>query len=255
MEMSAAQATSVVASPAFMSVEEIRELERVVDEHRARCGTEWRWAEDGRWHVVYLHTDGVLRECLPHLADRALAVARATDAAQGWGLLPPHVDAHVRVAEYHEMKAGGCLGDPHHFDQGSLVTVDVMLARPGEDFDGGALSTLQPAGGVAAHAFERQGDALVFVAHKKHHVTPVTRGTRRVFVVEVWDGVERTCAHRCERPRGACDATVEKLRQRDEEDFADALFASVGDDVLSAVREAAETEAREEAAAARACPQ
>ena len=48
MEMSAAQATSVVASPAFMSVEEIRELERVVDEHRARCGTEWRWAEDGR---------------------------------------------------------------------------------------------------------------------------------------------------------------------------------------------------------------
>ena len=42
-----------------------------------------------------------------------------------------------RTVEYHEVTAGGALPDPGHFDGGSLVTVDVMLRRPGVDFEGG----------------------------------------------------------------------------------------------------------------------
>ncbi|CAD7928677.1 unnamed protein product [Amoebophrya sp. A25] len=44
----------------------------------------------------------------------------------------------------------------------------------------------------------RRGDALLFVSHKYHCVQPVTRGTRRVLVLEFWRWPERRCGHRCE---------------------------------------------------------
>ena len=51
-----------------------------------------------------------------------------------------------------------------HYDQGSVLTVDIMLADTAE-FEGGRLSTLEADGECKHHAFE-QGDALVFVSHK-----------------------------------------------------------------------------------------
>ena len=73
----------------------------------------------------------------------------------------------------------------------------------GGDFGGGAFCTTEADGSVTAHRFER-GDALVFVSHKCHHVAPVTRGERRVLIVELWEGVERHCPHRCLTPAGPC---------------------------------------------------
>jgi predicted 2-oxoglutarate/Fe(II)-dependent dioxygenase YbiX len=32
------------------------------------------------------------------------------------------------------------------------------------------------------------GDAVCFVSHKFHNVLPVTRGTRRSMVIELWQG-------------------------------------------------------------------
>jgi hypothetical protein len=51
-----------------------------------------------------------------------------------------------------------------HYDQGSVLTVDIMLADP-SGFEGGQLSTLEVDGECRQHRFE-QGDALVFVSHK-----------------------------------------------------------------------------------------
>ena len=51
-----------------------------------------------------------------------------------------------------------------HYDQGSVLTVDIMLADP-SGFEGGQLSTLEVDGECKQHRFE-QGDALVFVSHK-----------------------------------------------------------------------------------------
>ena len=44
----------------------------------------------------------------------------------------------MRCAELHDVRAGGALRDPGHFDGGSVVTVDVMLS---DDFEGGEFLT------------------------------------------------------------------------------------------------------------------
>jgi len=104
--------------------------------------------------------------------------------------------------------AGGALADPEHYDHGSLLTLDIMLADGAAgDFVGGAFMAATTA--AAAPVFERQEfgcrDALLFVSHKKHMVQPVTAGVRRVLIIEVWQGAERCCGHRCTRHAGVCE--------------------------------------------------
>lgn len=78
-----------------------------------------------------------------------------------------------------------------------------MLANEKVDFEGGAFQTLEADGNLLVHEFE-QGDATVFVSHKYHCVAPVTSGTRRVCVFELWQGDERRCGHRCKKHFGVC---------------------------------------------------
>ena len=87
-----------------------------------------------------------------------------------------------------------------------MVTIDVMLSTHG-DFEGGEFQTLEADGSMRSYDFE-QGDALVFVSHKPHCVQPVLRGRRIVLVMELWEGIERTCAHRCEKHWSECDHTA-----------------------------------------------
>ena len=75
-------------------------------------------------------------------------------------------------------------------------------------FEGGALSTLGLDGKLHAAAPFELGDATVFVSHKYHCVTPVTKGKRQVLVCEIWHGRERECAHRCEQHDGECPITL-----------------------------------------------
>ena len=78
--------------------------------------------------------------------------------------------------------------------------MDVMLQEADE---GGELVV----NGRAVPRF-KAGDAAVFVSAAVHGVRPVTRGRRRVLVVELWDGPERRCGHRCERTEGEDCADV-----------------------------------------------
>ena len=89
-----------------------------------------------------------------------------------------------------------------HYDAGSLLTLDLMLSHTTE-FTGGCFTTPQVDGSLRHHRLER-GDAVLFVSHKYHHVTPVESGKRTVLVLEVWRGPARTCPHRCPNPEGAC---------------------------------------------------
>mmetsp|Transcript_3301 Transcript_3301/g.7385 ORF Transcript_3301/g.7385 Transcript_3301/m.7385 type:complete len:88 (-) Transcript_3301:296-559(-) len=70
-----------------------------------------------------------------------------------------------------------------------------MLSEAGE-FDGGQLQTVEAGGAVRAHALGC-GDALIFLSHKQHFVAPVEAGRRHVLIIELWEGEERTCQHRC----------------------------------------------------------
>ena len=77
--------------------------------------------------------------------------------------------------EVHEYGPGGKLNADRHYDAGSLITLDLMLAAPGRDFTGGDLVTPEVDGTLAAPTFE-EGDAVLFVSHKLHNVLPVTSG-------------------------------------------------------------------------------
>jgi hypothetical protein len=210
----------------------------------------------GTWEVKYLHTNGYFAHALPDIADKLIAAAVSADRAQGWGLLQHDVDGsltgsvnrkssllvpledmRVRCAEYHRMERGGSLADPGHFDQGSLITVDVMLEQPGDSFQGGAFRTRDLSGPVDAPAFN-QGDALVFVSHKAHHVAPVVGGTRRVLVVELWRGPACTCPHRCQRSNGECTLTTASQASQEKQDFEDAYFSAMDLGLVKAAMEA-----------------
>ena len=64
------------------------------------------------------------------------------------------------------------------------------------------------------HAFER-GDALIFPSYKYHGVSRVESGRRRVLVLELWNGEERFCNHRCTVARGDCELLQVGVAERE----------------------------------------
>ena len=154
----------------------------------------------------YLHTGGAFARALPQLRAKLLAAAAKVDEEQGWGLVSAAgARARPRCVEYHRVGPRGALPFARHHDAGSLVTLDVMLADPrAGEFEGSAFQTLEADGALRSYPEFARGDCLVFVSHKPHCVAPVTRGERRVLVMELWEGEERACAHRCDRHWGEC---------------------------------------------------
>ena len=78
------------------------------------------------------------------------------------------------------------MADPGHRDQGSLITLSVLLSDPSE-YQGGVLTT---AGG-RRHELAR-GDGLCFVSEQRHNVSTIETGVRRSFVLEIWGGPPNT---------------------------------------------------------------
>ncbi|CAK0824401.1 unnamed protein product, partial [Prorocentrum cordatum] len=199
MDPSDAQATKAVLVEGFLGPADLEAIESLA--HRAEgLGREVREVRSAplsdSWEVLFLQAGGLFEAEAPGLARRLASLARAACRAHGW--VEDADDMRLRVVEYHRQRAPGPgLPDSHHYDLDSLVTVDVMLSAPGADFRGGALSTLEPGGRPLVHEL-RQGDALVFAAHKFHSVGPVLAGCRRVLVAEFWRGALRRCPHRCQ---------------------------------------------------------
>lgn len=201
-----AQLLRVAHLPKFLSEAEQAELRAAALEVRAQtmpasAHTAGIRREDG-WHTTFFNQR--LEELLPDLHARVREAMLRVDR-QHWGIVDraPRHSLNNRVAELHTVTAGGGIHRDDHWDYGSLLTLDMMLSDPAADFEGGQLQSLEPDGTLTRQRFER-GDAVVFPSHKFHSVTPVTAGTRRVFVVELWDGLPRRCAQRCTDPWGAC---------------------------------------------------
>jgi len=74
--------------------------------------------------------------------------------------------------------------------------MDLMIGEPGVDFEGGIFITPNADGSSTPHPV-LQGDALLLLSHKFHNVEPVMHGSRTVLVLELWEGVEKECSHRC----------------------------------------------------------
>jgi predicted 2-oxoglutarate/Fe(II)-dependent dioxygenase YbiX len=92
----------------------------------------------------------------------------------------------VRVVEHWQYEIGGGLTDPKHYDENSVLTLVTLLSDE-KDLTGGVFRTLEADGTHLEHPMKR-GDAICFVSHKYHNVTPVTRGSRTSLVIELWQG-------------------------------------------------------------------
>lgn len=201
-----AQKTNVARIPKFLSNDDIKAIHAtalaVGDETTTHDLHRRQGAPEGTWHTVFLNHR--LGELLPDLHERMMDAAKEADK-NNWMLLDDERhDINLRVAEYHRVSPGGGIPMKKHHDYGSLLTMDLMLSDgDGADFDGGNFQTLEPDGTLASHRFER-GDLLIFQSHKYHCVSPVTAGRRSVLVCEVWEGLPRRCAKRCNEPWGAC---------------------------------------------------
>ena len=131
------------------------------------------WGQpNGTWRVTFLNSGGAFERELPDLYARIRAAALAVDR-EHWNLTHSVQPINYRVAEYHTMRAmidgaptRGGLHTRRHMDQGSLITIDVLLTPPSQ-IEGGALQTLEPTDKLESHQWE-QGDALVFLSHKYH---------------------------------------------------------------------------------------
>ena len=203
----AAQATAAKIFRQALTHDEVSALRKfsveVRDEKNATATVS---ADHGGRRTTYLNSSP--SACTDPLILKLRRIMEAADEASSWNLLSE--PCNIRCIEFHECTAAGDgtsgveTGAPgrEHYDAGSLITLDLMLSES-ESFDGGTFGTLEADGTMATHALSR-GDAVVFVSHKYHTVSPVTRGTREVLVMELWRGPVRHCPHRCLKPEGEC---------------------------------------------------
>lgn len=205
-----AQRTQAVRVRRLLGEDDIAALHRigaaVAQERPASTIDRSAWGQpNGTWTVTFLNAGGALEEQLPELYARIRRAALDVDR-RNWNVTAAVEHVNYRVAEYHTMRShlggkptGGGLLTKRHVDQGSLLTIDILLTDPAE-IDGGVLQTLEADGTLLSHEWER-GDALVFLSHKYHCVSQLTRGTRQVVVCELWQGTENYQPSRDEKER------------------------------------------------------
>ncbi|KAH8098908.1 hypothetical protein JL720_1878 [Aureococcus anophagefferens] len=197
-----AQRSRVVSAPGALSAAALAKIEAWHRDHERSLGSTGRTESNGSaaFKTGAWETTAVLR---------ADAATQQPLLAQNGGPIDAG-ELQPRTIERHTVRPGGSLPYPEHHDAGSVYTIDVLLVDP-DEFGGGDFSTLEADGTMREHRFGAAGDAFVFQSHKYHCVAPVTRGERRVLVVEFWIGEARTCAHRCEHHFAPCDYTATVL--------------------------------------------
>ena len=143
----------------------------------------------GGSHVaLFLHRDHHFTTACPTLADKLVLAMRT----QPNMYFSPQIPLHVRVVELHSYTRGDGLMVEGHRDQGSIVTMSILLSET-SGFEGGSFTTCKR-GGMAAHGDGGThvthrvacGDAIVFHSEKMHNVTPMTSGVRHALVLELW---------------------------------------------------------------------
>ena len=193
---------NVVRTKQFLSLDEIEEIKNAAQAMSKRNPVP-------KWDTVYLQNQHYFQHNHQKIYEKIKALVRDVDR-QHWGLLHAldktiGIGVNARCIEFHEYALNARRICGPHVDTGSLFTVDIMLSCTTE-FEGAVFTTDRiPEEAVDAnarlphthrHCFE-QGDAIVFLSHKLHSVTPIKSGIRRVFVLEFWEGSECNGSHRC----------------------------------------------------------
>lgn len=138
--------------------------------------------------VVYLHRGGYFAREWAALLARLVAAMRSADLEDGRArAAEPPLELAVRCVELHTYRVGGALLDADHRDNGSTITISVLLSDS-ERVDGGKFVTwaYDERGARAVPHDIRRGDAIILNSEKLHNVSPVTRGLRKALVLELW---------------------------------------------------------------------
>lgn len=199
--------TSVVRTKQFLSLDEIIEIKGAALEMACMYPVP-------KWETIYLQNQSYFQTHHPKIYTRIKTLVHDIDA-EHWGLLDAlektvGIGVNARCIEFHEYGLNARRICGLHVDTGSLFTVDIMLSDTSE-FEGAKFITDQlpssdedvdPKVMLPHNQLNRfqQGDALVFLSHKRHSLTPIKSGTRQVLVLEFWEGSECTGSHRCMNP-------------------------------------------------------
>jgi hypothetical protein len=129
----------------------------------------------------FLHRDNDFS--ISHASLSAKLIHAMQSQPGDWGPDAHGIDLNIRCIEYHTYTRGGGLVAPGHCDNGSVLTLSVMLSDP-HDVGGGHFVTFTD-GEPVAHKLSR-GDAILFRSEKHHNVTTVQTGVRQSLVLELW---------------------------------------------------------------------
>jgi hypothetical protein len=202
VDVSLARRTSVVRARALLTAADIAAIEatrtcilatETVLENNAQNVThqnkECLFLNNAPDRVFCTKAPHVLAKIL-RFADSAWKEQRWSDADVGGPLhaIRGGVEGlSIRVIEYWRYQPGGGLTDLLHYDTDSVLTIVAQLSTPDEEYEGGVFRTHEMSGEQLEHPMEL-GDVVCLVSHKYHNVTSVTRGRRRVLVMELWQG-------------------------------------------------------------------
>ena len=241
-----AQHTNVYKISNFLTYDEIEKIKQAIRKWQnerkigivERNNKEQRSTfKDAVWRTSFLHTNNQFKKFFPEIHARIIDQIIITDKKH-WKLIHHRQNKNenennndntlknrvehlnLRTIESHEYTNGGQLQRNKHYDAGSIVTIDIMLNDSNNEFQGGELSFPQffdqeldepntsRTNNVDIIKLEK-GDMALFLSHKYHNVLPIRSGKRHVLVMELWNGPEKTCPHRCETV-GKCTHTLNR---------------------------------------------
>ena len=186
-----ASCETYVVLPGLLNDADIASVERATEEQPDQPQTLYGEAHSAQ----FLHRAGYFERREPALFGKLMAAMRlppdwpsasetANNVLQSAGGGCPPSGLSVRCIEAHTYTCGGGLLEQGHIDQGSSLSLSVVLTEPTE---GGHFVTTGADGTAVTHALSR-GDGVLFRSDTIHNVTTVTAGVRRALVIELWNG-------------------------------------------------------------------
>ncbi|CAE8597662.1 unnamed protein product [Polarella glacialis] len=193
----------------FLDLDEAALLHRLVHHPLA-----WE-VKDRHSSLAFKHNvrrvEAVLRESARRLYAKLLCTAWAVDHRLWRSMRPEeYVLPQIEYIEYDVEKIGGEGGIGKHTDNGSLVSMVVLISDPA-DFEGGLNSFSGP---PQRRVPLKPGDAVFFYGDKcEHWITPVTSGRRVILQMELQQSPQRLAKEQEEQRKAAGSRGGEKSRR------------------------------------------
>ena len=154
---------------------------------------------EGGHRVTFVHDDLSAVSTSSDILQALQQLALLADKEAGWNLTSNGIGdrLQIRCAEAIEYSEADTQTTEYaerlswHNDGETLITLAVPLSVLGSEFEGGEVEVLRRSesfGSSSWHAKAGRSDALAWRGWDDHRVHPVTRGRRRVVVVEWWLG-------------------------------------------------------------------